>query len=245
MLALQVVILQIIVFGAVIFFLRKILYRDTESSVNRLDRVYQDTLNKQKELNQKIETAEKEYNAKKEEAALIAGKLKTQALDEARVKQDEIIKKAKAEAEEVIKRAREAVDKQAREIEKKLRANIVDEAAGLISVSLSPEAIALLHHRFIEEFLEKAKNFDLSGAGESISTLKIRSAIALTDSERQKFTQFVASKVSRPVSIEEEVDQKLTAGVAFQFGTLLLDGSLNNFIREAAETLKKTIAMQN
>ena len=69
--------LQIIVFGAVIFFLKKILYRDTESSINRLDRVYQDMLKKQKDLGQKIEAAEKEYNEKKEEASLVASKLKT------------------------------------------------------------------------------------------------------------------------------------------------------------------------
>ena len=49
----MLIILQIIVFTGVIFFLRKILVSDTQSSVNRLDHVYQDLLKKQKELTEK------------------------------------------------------------------------------------------------------------------------------------------------------------------------------------------------
>ena len=76
MMLLQFIILQVIVFSAVIFFMKKILSSDTQAAVGRLDTTYQDLLTKQKELNEKIEEAEKEYAAKKEESVQLLEKMK-------------------------------------------------------------------------------------------------------------------------------------------------------------------------
>ena len=63
MLTLQFIILQVIVFSAVVYFLKKILSGDTESAVKRLGIVYEDLVKKQKDLTEKLEAAEKELKA--------------------------------------------------------------------------------------------------------------------------------------------------------------------------------------
>lgn len=243
MLLVQIVVFQIIVFGAVIYFLKRILYRDTESSINRLDRVYQDMLKKQKDLTQKIEQAEKEYNEKKEESTLIASKLKTEALDEARQKQDELVKKARAEAEEVVKRAHQSADSLEKEIEKKLKKQLIEESSALLRLSLPQAITAKIHAELVKEFPEKMKTLDLGGVGSHIDTLTIKTAIALNKEELNSFSVLVSSKINRPIKIEEVTDQSLIAGVLFQFGTLIVDGSLLNSIRESTEQSKKTVEM--
>lgn len=238
----QLIVLQIIVFGGIIFFLKKILYRDTESSINRLDRVYQEMLLKQKELSQKIEAAEKEYGEKKEEAALIVGKMKTDAMDEVRLKSDEVIKKARLEAEEVLKKAHETTEKHFKALEKDFKVQLINQSVLLLGVVFSGKTKELLHHQLFLEFLERAKNFDLSGVGSHIELLTVRSAFVLSKEEQDKVNSMIGVKLTRPIKTEFNVDESLVAGILFQFGTLLLDGSLVNLVREAAEKEKKELS---
>ena len=245
MLLAQVIILQIIVFGAVIFILKKILYQDTESSINRLDRVYQDLLNKQKDLTQKIEQAEKEYNVKKEEANLITSKMKTEAMDEIWQKQDEVIKKAKSEAEEIIKKAHESEEKFLKELEKGFGKKVIEYAAGLVKNAFGPKTLEALHHAMVTEFLEKAKEVDLTQVAGNIDTLVIKSAFGLSKGEVEQFQAFISSKLNRAIKIETVEDKNLIAGVILQFGSLLLDGSLTNHVREASELAKKNLALES
>ena len=245
MLLMQIVVFQIIVFGAVIFFLKKILYQDTESSINRLDRVYQEMLNKQKELTQKIEAAEKEYGAKKEEATLIVSKMKAEAMDEVRQKQDEVIKKAKSEAEEIMKKAHESEEKFQKGLEKNFNVKVINQSVKLLGVVFSPKLAGALHRELVIEFLERSKAFDLSGVGAHIDTLTVKSAMALQKDEQDKIQAFIGSKLNRSIKIKYLVEANLVAGVLFQFGTLLLDGSFTYYVREAAEQDRKTLAMKD
>ena len=245
MLLAQVIIFQIIVFGAVIFILKKILSQDTESSINRLDKVYQDLLNKQKDLTQKIEGAEKEYSAKKEEASLIVSKMKTEAMDEIRRKQDEVIKKAKSEAEEILKKAHDSEEKFRRGIEKEYQRNVIERASNLLRTAFGDKIIGVLHEALVIEFLEKVQMIDLSQVSANIDALMIKSANALTKPQLEQFQKFISSKINRTVKIETIEDKTLVAGVLFQFGTLLLDGSLNNYVKEAAVTAKQNLEFQS
>ncbi len=244
MLLVQIIIFQIIVFGAVIFALKKILSQDTESSINRLDKVYQDLLNKQKDLTQKIEAAEKDYNAKKEEGNLVVGKMKTEAMDEVRVKQDEVIKKAKTEAEEILKKAHESEEKFKKGLEKEFQRKVIEQAATILKVAFSTKIAETLHQALIVEFLERAQKMDLSQISANVDALILKSAFPLDKTQLEQFQKLIASKISRPVKLEAQEDKALIAGVLIQFGTLLLDGSLNNYVKEASEATKKNLEFE-
>lgn len=227
-------------FGA-IFFLRKIFYGDTQSALNRLDTVYQDLLAKQKDLTQKIETAEKEYAQKKEEAAKIADKMTMQAMDEVRQKKDDILKAAKAEAEEIVTKAHASSDKFYREIEKKVMSKMVESAADLLKNSLSEETLTVLHRQLLKEFLDRGKEFDLSNVDPTLKSMTVKTAFVLSDQDKTQIKAFLTDKLKRSIEIEEAVEQTLSAGVLLQFGTLMLDGSLANYIREHSLQTKKKI----
>ncbi len=237
----QFILLQVLVFSAVIFFLKKILYGDTQSAINRLNREYQDLLSKQKQLSQKVEEAEKELVQKKEEAIVVKNKMTTQAMDEIRQQKDETIMNAKKEAEEIIAKARAASEKNYHEIEKQVRAKLTDDAADLLRQSISERIIRVTHIELVSEFLERAKDFDLTNVDPSIQKLVVKTAVPLTAAEKEKIKTFVNAKLNRTLELEEVEDKTLISGVVLMFGTLLMDGSMSNYIKDAALKVKQKI----
>ncbi len=241
MLLIQFVILQVIVFSVVIYFLRKLLTGETQNAINRLGSVYQDLLAKQKELAQKIEVAEKEYQDKKAEAESIAEKLKNQAVEEARVKGDEVMKKAKGEADETVAKAQASAEQFYHEIEIKLSEKTVDFTGTLFEKALSGPAAAAVHKELVREFIQRGRDFDLTGVGPHINTVTLKSALPLTDTEQDQLKALVRAKVNRDLKYEVAVDKTLIAGMLLQFGTLLLDGSLSSSVKDAADEMKKRL----
>ena len=240
MLFIQLLVVQAIVLGGLIFLLKKILYGDTQSAMSRLDHVHQDMLKKQKELMQKIEQAESDYNAKKEEAEKIAAKVKADALAESQKKEEEIVKVARGEAQAVLDKARNSMEKNAQDMEKKLRGELVTTASNLLRTILKDGAAESLHTHFVGDFIKRGKDLDLSSVSPDVKKVVVKTAFPLRGEEQNNIKQLVGEKLSREIELEEIVDQELVAGMVLQFGTLLLDGSFSNRLKEStAETRKR------
>ncbi len=243
------IIIQIIVFLAFVFvglvvFLQKILKSDAQGAIRRMEVIYQDLLNKQKDLTQKIEAAEKEYQEKKEAAMHVAEKIKSEAMDEMRDKRDETVKVAKTQADEILGKARASAEEFHKKIELELSRKMIDQAAALLIASLTPEASSVLHGVILKEFLAKGKDFDLSGVGSSISKMVIKTAFPLSKDTVDQLSGIIRVKLNRTLEIEEIEDRTLGAGVMLQFDTLMLDGSLASFLKESADKAKREVEFQ-
>jgi F0F1-type ATP synthase delta subunit len=234
--------MQIIVFGVVLYFYKKITAGDTENTVKRLGAVYEDLLKKQKDLTEKLETAEKEYQAKKEESSTIADKLAGQAMDDARKKEEEILKKARAEAEDILSKAHGSRAQLAREMEIAASKKMVDFTADLLNHVYDEKVRTLIHGQFIKNFIEQAKKSDLASVDLQGQHPTIRTPIALKKEEKDQLCQVLAERLgSRDIQIDEVVDEALISGVALQIGTLVLDGSFANALRESAMQVKEKL----
>ncbi|MFZ5802159.1 MAG: F0F1 ATP synthase subunit delta [Candidatus Omnitrophota bacterium] len=240
----QFVIVMTIVFGAVLFFLKKILYNDTQSAVNRLDRVYQDLLSKQKELAQKIEQAEKEYKQKKEEAGQIAEKMKQEAMDEIRKKEDEIVKAAKVEADDMVQKARSSVAKIRRDVEKEVRMEMIDFVMKLLSDGINEQVLKVMHQEMIKDFIGKESSLDFSTVPLELGMATVKTPFPLTAEEKEKVKAMIDRKLKRSLEIQEEEDKGLIAGIALGFGTLILDGSFSHAINSAGLQQKRNIELE-
>lgn len=237
----QLIILQVIVFGAIIYFLKKILYGNTENAVQSLALAHQELLNKQKDLMQKIETSEKEHQAKQEEMSATLDKMKMDTMEELRKKEDEITKKARAEAEEIIAKANAAKQDIYREIEAGLARRAVDYACELIKSVLSANSIAQVHAEMVKDFIIRAKDMDLSSVDASITEMVIRTALPMAKEETDKLQALLLTKLNRGVQLHEVVEPELIAGLILQFGTLVLDGCMLNGMREASNKMKEKV----
>jgi len=243
MMMFQFIFLQVIVFSAVIFFMKKILSNDTQAAVGRLDSVYQDLLAKQKELNEKIEEAEKEYEAKKEEAIKISEEYKSDANEEMQKKKEELLKAAKVQADEMLERAKASSDEIREKLKREVEAGGIERAAQLLSMAVSDRAGEEFHNLIFDDFLKRAEDFDLTKVSPQIDTVSVKSRFPLTDQQKNKISAFISGKINRQFKIEEIIDEKVIAGIALQFGSLLVDGSLANSINDAAEDAKEKVRL--
>ncbi len=240
MLTLQFVILQVVVFSVLVFFLKKMLSGDTETNVKRLSTVYEELVKNQRELLEKNEMAEKEYMAKKEEAALIADKLSNQALDKVRKKEEELLKKARGEAEEIIAKAFGSRDQLSHEIRSEVSKQMVDFMAEILKKIFSLDTTMLVHGQFVKDFIKELQGADFSSVDVSENQPVIRSAFPLKEEEKNEFQEILGKKLNvADLKIEETLEGPLIAGVVLQIGTLLLDGSFANAVKEAALKLKE------
>jgi F-type H+-transporting ATPase subunit delta len=243
MLTLQFIILQIVVFSAVVYFLKKILSGDTESAVKRLGIVYEDLLRKQKDLTEKLEAAEKEYQAKKEESATIADKLASQAMDEVHKKEDEILKKARAEAEDVLAKAHGSRAQFAKEMEIAASKKMVDFTADLLKHVYDDNLRVMIHEQFVKNFIVQVKQSDLGSMDLKGQHPSIKTAIPLKKEEKDALCQVFAERLGvSDIQVEEVVDEQLVAGVAVQIGTLVLNGSFANAVMESAGLAKEKLS---
>lgn len=238
MMLMQFILLQVVVFGVVIFFLKKIFHGDTNSAIQRLGSVHQDLLQKQAELQQKNDEAEKEVQVKKAEAALLVEKTKSEAVVEIRKKEDEVLKVARSQAEEIIAKAQSSRDDMAKEIESQLSKKMIHFSSEVVGKVLNDKLAQALHTELVLDFIHKAKDMDLSSAGGASEVFVVRTPIPLNKSEIEKMNALLASKLGRVVTFNEVPDADLIAGIVMQFGSLVLDGSLASLLRDAVEKIQ-------
>lgn len=239
MMLLQFIVLQVVVFGVVIYFLKKIFHGDTNSAIQRLGSVHEDLLQKQIELQKKNEEIEKEVQAKREEANLLVEKLRAEAAVEIRKKEDEVLKVARSQAEEIIAKAQSSREDMVKEVESQVSKKTIHFSAEVVKKALNEKLIALLHAELVIDFVRKAKDMDLSSAGGAEAVFVVRSPIVLKKEENDKISALLASKLNRVVQFSEVLDTDLIAGVVMQFGSLVLDGSLTNLLKDSVEKVQE------
>lgn len=244
MLIFQFVIFQVIIFTLVILALKKIMYSDTQGAVQRLEAAHEGLLEQQKELSLKIEAGEKEYHDKRQEAGRIAAKLKADALEEIREKEESIIKKAKETADDMVAKGREATDKYIKVLRRDLVKEQTTFVAGILRSALGEELVPILHREMIQDFLRRGRDFNLSGIPDTVNEADVKTAMSLTENERESLKSLIKEKVGRQLEINEIIDPTNIAGIKLIFGSIILDGSYATFVGEVAVKAKEKLEYQ-
>ena len=66
---------------------------------------------------------------------------------------------------------------------------------------------------------------------------QVRTAVALTDAEKERIGRYLQAAVGRQIILEERVDANLLGGFVAQVGSLILDGSLDGQLARMRERL--------
>lgn len=236
-------VLAILVFVALVYFFKKITTENTEVNLRRVAAVYEDLLRKQKDLSEKIEIGEKELQAKREEASTVVDKSLAVAMDEAHKKEEETLKKARLEAEEILAKAHASREAYIQDLRIEVSNKIIDLAGDILTTALDEETRTLFHQQLIKKFTEQAAKSDLAAVDVSENKPVIRTAMPLRTEEKGHLFSLLAKKLNLPagMDIKEELDEKLISGVIFQVGTLMMDGSFANAVKDAATKTKEKL----
>lgn len=240
-LIIKFLVLTVIISGALIFALHRVLISSVDGAKQRLDKEAESARVRQAELSQKIKEADEELSRRRQELDTIEKKLKSD-LESASAKEKEaILVKARQEGEEIIAKAQNSRDQLKRDIEKVMELKIIDYSSKILNDILSNKSKTGLDKVLADEFVDKLKNVDMSRIGPDVNSAELVTAMPLDQKAQADIAAVIEEKLKRKVSMNTKTDSSIIGGVMIQFGSLLLDGSLKNAVRSSAIALKQEV----
>jgi len=228
-------VLAVVIIG---FILKKVLFSDAATNINRLHEERRKTERKQKELDIKAREYEERARAIIKEAEKNAEKIKNDAIESSEKQAKEIIAKGRAQGEELVKKANDAKDTLKKELEQKIEQAMIDTSVRAVKDVLNESMRKHLNDSISEGFIDDLKNADSSNIGD-FDSAELTSCFEIPEKVKGEIKKILEDKVGHKIEIKESSDENLIGGVVLRFGTLMLDGSLIAKIKEAAERYKK------
>ena len=241
MLLIKAVVLGMIVTGVLGFFLWRYLSGTIEKDVSRLHKETETVRGKQSELNEKIKQANEELAKRRSEADALVARMSDDAENKAKEEREKILAKARQEAEEILMKANRTKDDIRKVIAKEMDMKAMDYTAVILNEVLSEKQIKALDESMILGFLEELAKVDMEMIGPEITTAEITTVAPLAEPLKNQLLDIIGKKLDRPVTLNPSFDPKIIGGVVLRFGSLCLNGSLANMIKEAAMQNKDKI----
>jgi len=239
MLIIQLIIIQVLTFAALVFVLYKIMYSASFAETKRLQQLSRENAEKARELAAKMEEAEKKYRDKVEAAEKEANRLRAEAKEQSDKIKKEALNKAKQEADRMIKQALNTKEKIREEIEAGLQEKCVEQSLALIQKILISKNMLILHAAVVQDALDEIGMIEASKLNVNTDKGELIIAVEITKAEKEQIASTLSAKTGRKITLEETVDTSIIAGVIIKLGSLIIDGSLRGKLNEACEALRK------
>jgi len=238
MLILGFVLAQIVIFSVIILVLKRLIFSDTTSAINRINKL--DNMNREKEkiLAAKLDEAEKFLTQRKKELEEEEKRLKMEAQRAALQLQEDIIKKAKAEAEDIIKKAHASRERMRLEAVMEAEGKAIDFCRDILIKVFSVIVQTQIHEQLVQEFMKDLEEADISKVGKGIDTVEILSGRSIRQGTQTIIEAVLKNKLGRAVTVVIKDDPALLGGLILKFGTMVVDGTLVTKLKETAEQMK-------
>jgi F-type H+-transporting ATPase subunit b len=230
--------IQAVVFVIVIIVLKRILYSDTRSALNRLKEMDEENRKREGELKKKEEELEKEHQEKLRQAEEEIKRLKQEAGKEAEKTKQEILDKAEEKSRQIIKAAYSSKETMQEEIAEELKKDAIEFCCALISQAFTAKQLSQLQQGLIEDVIRQIESLNPGDLCSCPEKGELIFNYPLTENEKTDIMKGLSKKASREISLKEEKDAGLIAGVIVRMGNLVIDGTILGALQEAAEGLK-------
>lgn len=233
----QMIVIQVLTFLAIVFVMRKFLYSASAKESSRLKQLKEETLAQRKELSEKIEEAQAAFQQKMAEAEKTVQAMSAKAESDAKAERQKILDKAKDEAEGVLSVALNAKEKIREEIAVDMIRKTPALASKIFLAVLSPDVKALVHKELVLGAIEKIKGLDRSIFKERIDRGEILSAFPLPPHEKSEIESALRMSLGHAIACSDKQDAGLAAGIVIKLGTMVIDATLENKIRQVEKDL--------
>ncbi|MFA5099644.1 MAG: F0F1 ATP synthase subunit delta [Candidatus Omnitrophota bacterium] len=235
MLIVSMIAVLVILFIIMISFMSKVMKSQVTSATSHLDELAGEYTKKETEVRKQLDDVKRQSqeilsNAQKEVQAQKEALVKEMSEEKAK-----ILAEAHQNADEVIKQADNARLALLAEMNNKIDEKAVVKAVELLSASIPENIRRDLQQVWFEALLNSSyENMDRLNIPAGLNEVKVVSAFALEDSQRRRLKDKLQDKLGFEITLSEEVDQGIIAGLVVSIGSLFLDGSLKFKIEEVA-----------
>ena len=231
----QLIIIQVITFLAIVLVLRKLLYAETAREAKRLRELKEENARRENELQKKIEEADRAYQEKIVRAKEDTRRMRQEADKELDGLRKDTLDKAKEEADRVVSAAINAKDKMRDEVANEMRKKVPALAAQIFRELVSPKAKEITHRELVRAVVNEVKKADKARFDMKVKKGELVSAYPLARGEKSELLSSLAKQMKQKVTFDEKEDKNLVAGVVIKLGALVIDGSLENRLRQVEQ----------
>lgn len=235
MLVVSLIVLLVIIFVGMVFFLRNILNRNIIAATTHLEQLSSEYAKREEEIRKQYEEAKRQTQEILFHAQKDAQAQKEKILKEAQEGKERVLNETQAKVDEMMQQADRARQALLAEVNLRIEEKAIERAAQLLEETLPEHIREEIHRRWLEDLiltgLDQLERLHLpEGSVEG----QLICAFALSQKERQDLIAKIQEKLGRTVSLREEVDPNIIAGLVVHIGSLVLDGSLKFKIQEVA-----------
>ena len=235
MFIIQLLIFQAMIFVALVAVLKGLMGRHATTATAHLQGLTQEYLRKHEELKKRLEENEKHHQELLAKAQEEAHQLKDQALKEAEIRRQELVEEAHREAERIMQQAAQSRQALQDELKGSMEIRTLNQACELIQKILPQELRQVTHAQWVDELIRNGKINEACGSiHEKVQQAGVISAIPLTSAQRERLLQKLQTALGYSVTLQENVDPNIIAGLTITLGHWVLDGSLASKLREGA-----------
>ncbi len=233
------VLIQLFVFTALIFFLKMLLTRNISTATSQLHEMNSDYNQKVEDANRKKADVDKYYDEMLRKAKSDAEKTKVQILKEVQEAKDSLILEARRQSEEIISQAHKAQETAMGELDKQINNRAIDKACELLGLVLTADTAVMLHSLWVKELLKVGLDeIERLNLPEDMTEIRVQTALAMDAADKATIEKAVHRIIHREVPVVEEVHPELIAGLKITLGSLVIDGSLKYKIKEVSKDVK-------
>ncbi len=239
MLIIGFVLAQILILGVVITLLRRLIFSDTNSAINRLTKL--DNMNREKEklLARKLEQAQKQIDEQKQVIQDEEQRIKAEARRAANQLHEDIIRKAKEEGDDIIRKAQATKEQIRTDAMIEAEGKMIDICAEILNKTLTTVVQAQMNEKLVEEFIAELEKADLTKINSDVNEIEIISSMPVAVHDQEKIKTLLQAKLGRQVRLYSNEDPKLLGGILMKIGTMVVDGSLAERVNESALQMKQ------
>ena len=238
MFLIQLVVIQVVTFIALVLVLVKIMHSASFTEIKRMRRLSEQNAQKLQELNDKMIEAEKMYKDRIDAAEKDANRIRSEAKEEAGKQNEELLSKARSDAERMVQQALNSKEKIKEELELGLRQRALEQSFVLIRNVLNSRHMLLLHQLFIQDVITDMRDIDVSRFKVAVDHGVLIMAHDVEPALREEIAEVLSVKIGRTILLESSIDDSLIAGIVVKLGNIVIDGSLQGRLKESCEALK-------
>ena len=239
------IVVQVFIVGVIIVWLRTALVSSTEGAVKRLNDEIAKANERQTELSKKLREADEELNRRRAEAKALTDKMRTDAETKTKEEREKIISEARKQGEEIISKAQNSSVKIREELEKEIDVKVIQIGMRIVNEVLSEKAKGALHDVLVDEFLSKLKETSMERVQQDVEAVDVISVTPLDEGKQSQLGHIIKEKMGKEPKLKFETDNNIGGGLILKFGSMALDGSVKNLIRESATDIQEEVESRN
>ena len=234
----QLAIIQVITFVAIIFVLRFVFSRNLNSALGRLNALHEENLVKEDQLSDELKRAKEERDAEvkkgRDEAVLVIEDAKKEALVLRLKMEDE----ARLQAEKIVQRGREDIEKLKESALKEMEDKSLNTARDIAEAVLSGESKEALWLQLTNEVLDEIAGLPAEKFSLISEAVKLYSSHPLQEPQRERLRNIFKEKLGLVPALDEIIKKELICGLSLEAKGLVVEGNLKNRLERAARNKK-------